>query len=164
MLSEHLYALLFMQVTLDCSSFRRRMAPMEHLKKSPVVYGKWFFFFPRGFIFVLFLFIWLGFSPIYLYYHLMHQKLFFGDGFWKSGGCLRTFVMNNQLQNSLNMFSPWWKRFLLSHWLFCICHRVEIFMLMLNNNSLGSSECTILNMGQCIKLVCLSSCQYSQHI
>lgn len=142
MFSEQLHAPLFMQVTLDCLSFKRRMVPMEHLKEPPVVYGKWFSF-PR----VLFLLIWLGFFPIYISYHLMHQTGFFGMDFEN----LVVFVMNNQPPNFLSIFSPWWKRFILSNWLFCICHRVEIFKLMLNNNSLGYSECTVLNL--CIEFV-----------
>lgn len=46
--SEWLCTVLSMQVILDCLSFRRWMAPMEHLKQPPVVYGKCislFFFF-----------------------------------------------------------------------------------------------------------------------
>lgn len=67
-LSEQLCAVLFVQVILGCLSFRRWMAPMEHLKQPPVVYGKCIFC--LGF-----------FSPKYLYYHLMHHKFFWGMDF-----------------------------------------------------------------------------------
>lgn len=54
--SEQLCAVLFMQVILDCLSFRRWMVPTEHLRKHPVVYGTCLFQFSFGFFLVLVVF------------------------------------------------------------------------------------------------------------
>lgn len=82
---KYIYSLtvLFMQVILDCLSFRRWMDPMEHSKQPPVVYGKVFF----SCLFVG------GFFPKYLCYPLMHQKFFWGDRFSKSGGHGVTYIL-----------------------------------------------------------------------
>lgn len=115
--SEQLYGVLFLQVILDCLNFRRTMVPMEHLNQPPVVYGKCIFHNQLWFFFFFFL--------KYHYYHLMHNYW----GWWsKFGDCGVAYIllsMDSESCKSLWVFSPWWKRIILSPRLFCICHSVH---------------------------------------
>lgn len=121
--SEQLYGVLFPQVILDCLNFRKMMVPMEHLNQPPVVYGKHIFHNQLWFFYVLFLFFF--FSPQkYHCYHLMHN---YWEWWSKFGDCGVAYVllsMDSESYKSLWVFSPWWKRIILSPRLFCICHKV----------------------------------------